>query len=136
MSSRSVKTRQGGPEWLAQPATDVLKNQVQTAYVHYLRCFGMRPGAKSQTPVTLKELHLKLSELYPQWKRLPRNEMVTTHQCLNQLHSYLSRWQRKSDDVVTFYYATLTEDTESDVDDEPSHTAPKHIFWREDPKEE
>ena len=38
--------------------------------------------------------------------------------------------------MTTFYYATLTEDTESDVDDEPSHPELKHIFWREDPKEE
>ena len=136
MSTRPKTTRQGCPEWLTQAATDVQKNQVQTAYVHYLRCFGLRPGAKSQSPVTLRELHVKLSELYPRWKQLPRNEMVTTHQCLNQLNSHLSRWKRKSEDVISFYYANLTEDTESDVDDEPSHPAPKQIFWRETPKED
>ena len=38
--------------------------------------------------------------------------------------------------MVTFYYATLSDDTESDVDDEPTQPLGKHIFYREDPKEE
>ncbi len=83
--------------------------------------------------MALKELHLKLSELYPRWKKIPRNAMLAQHQCLSQLNSHLSRWQRRLNDVVAFYYATLTDDTESDADNEHSLPVGKEAVYEEVP---